>query len=253
MQRRVLAAAMVFLCASSVAASAQLMPLQDDPTWGPRIRVTPYAGYLPAVDRPESWVHNSGPGTQNTFVDVNYHLASGNAFGILGEVTMHGPWNAFAGVMYGSRGESQFDLVDSGEEFQINGSRFIFTRIGASLTLREKQSELTLRRLSASVFAAPFYMREMPRAELGFGGADVFSASNHFGLNLGVSGELPFAQDRMSLQLGVEDYATWFSSDALQRLPDAFFNDNSPGASTRVETNVAHQWLLRAGLSYRWR
>jgi hypothetical protein len=251
MQRRVLAAAMVFLCASSVAASAQLMPLQDDPTWGPRIRVTPYAGFLPAVERPESWVHNSG--SENTFLDVNYTLASGNAFGLLGEVTVHGPWSALVGGMYGSRGESEFQIVDTGEQFQINGSRFVFVRAGASYTLREKESELTLRRLSASVFAAPFYMREMPRSELGFSSAEVFDASNHFGLNLGVSGELPFAQDRMSLQVGVEDYATWFSSDALKRLPDAFFNDNSPGSSTRVETNVAHQWLLRAGLSYRWR
>lgn len=251
MQRRVLAAAIAFLCANTVAANAQLMPLQDDPSWGPRIRVTPFVGFLPSVERQETWIHNSA-GT-NTFVDANYKLASGTAIGVNGEVIMHGPWNGLAGLMYGSRGSSQFGIVSTGEEFQINGSRFLFARVGASYSLREKETELTLRRLSASVFAAPFYMREMPRAQVGFADANVFDPSSHFGLSLGVSGELPFAKDKMTLQIGVEDYATIWAKGALRRLPDSFFNDATPGASTKVETDISHQWMIRAGLSYRWR
>lgn len=251
MQRRVLAAAVLFLCANTAVAHAQLMPLQDDPTWGPRIRVTPFVGFLPSVERPESWVHNSN-GT-NTFVDVNYTLASGNAVGLTGEVVMKGPWNALVGVMYGSRGTSTFETLNDGAQFAINGSRFLFGRLGASYTLRDHETELTMRRLSATFFAAPFYMREMPRAEVGFASEDVFDTSNHFGLNLGVTGELPFARDRMALQIGVEDYATFFNSGALKRLPAAYFNDDTPGATTKVDTDVAHQWLLRAGLSYRWK
>jgi hypothetical protein len=251
MQRRVLAAAIALLCANTVAANAQLMPLQDDPSWGPRIRVTPFVGYLPSVTREETWIHNSA-GT-NTFVDTDYRLASGTAIGLNGEIALHGPWSAMAGVMYGSRGSSEFDVISTGEQFQINGSRFLFARAGASLVLREKETELTLRRLSASVFAAPFYMREMPRSQLGFANANVFDPSNHFGLSIGATGELPFAKDRMTLQVGVEDYATLWSEGALRRLPDSFFNDATAGASTRVETDVSHQRMIRAGLSYRWR
>lgn len=251
MQRRVLAAAIALLCANSVAARAQLMPLQDDPTWGPRIRVTPYVGYLPAVTRKETWIHNNASG--NTFVNTQYKLASGNAVGVVGEYGLKGPWSALAGVMFGSRSNSEFDLTSTGEQFQINGSRFLFVRAGGSFALREKESELTLRRLSASVFAAPFFMHEMPRAEVGFAAANVFNGSSHFGLNLGANGEIPFDKDRMTFNFGVEDYATHWSKGALSRLPTSFFNDNSTGATTTVTTDISHQWLMRAGLSYRWR
>jgi hypothetical protein len=251
MQRRVLAAAIALMCVIPAVAHAQLMPLQDDPTWGPRLRVTPYVGYLPAVTRHENWIHNSSG--QNTFVQVDYQLAGASAIGLLAENTIHGPWNALVGVMYASRGQSTFDVLSTGEEFNINGSRFFFAKAGVSLTLKEKQSELTLRRLSASLFAAPFVMHERPRAELGFEDSGVFDPSWHYGLNLGVSGELPFAQDRFSLQVALEDYATHWSSGALVNLPDFFFDDSTPGASTQVESKLSHSFLMRAGLSYRWR
>ncbi len=252
MQRRVLAAAIAFICVIPAVANAQLMPLQDDPSWGPRLRVTPFIGYLPSVTRNDTWIHSS-PGSDVAFTEVEYEVASGTALGVNGEVVLRGPWSALGTIMYGSRGESRFDLIDSGQEFEINGSRYIFTRAGISLALREKDSDLMLRRLSASVFAAPFYMREIPRSELGFENLDVFNASNHFGVSLGAAGELPFARDRMSLQIAVEDYATWWNGGALKRLPDSFINDQTPGASTRVETSVSHMWLMRAGVSYRWK
>lgn len=251
MQRRVLAAAIALICVNTAAAHAQTMPLADQPSWGPKFRVTPFAGYLPSVKRHETWIHNSN--STNTFIDTEYHLASGNSVGVTGEYSFNSPWSALVGLMYGSRGDSEFDLTSTGEQFSINGSRYLFARAGASLALTEKNTELTLRHLSASVFAAPFYMREMPRSQIGFENLAVFDPSHAFGLNLGVNGEYPFAKDKLSLQAGIEDYATWFSSDALSRLPDSFFNDATPGASTRVQTKVSNMWLLRAGLSYRWR
>jgi hypothetical protein len=245
----VLVAAIALICAVPSATNAQLMPLQDDPSWGPRLRITPFVGYLPSVTRHERWVHTDG--SETTDLRVDYNLNSATAIGLNGEVVMRGPWSALAGVMYASRGDSDFAL-SSGGEFEINGSRFLFARAGASYALREKETELTMRRLSASVTVAPFYMREMPRSE-GVENLEVFDPSNHFGLSVGIAGELPFARDRMSLQLGVEDYATWWSSGALRRLPDSFFSEGaSATASTRVDSDVSNVWLIRAGLSYRW-
>jgi hypothetical protein len=251
MQRRVLAAAIALICANSVAVNAQQMPLQDDPVtmYGSHIRLMPYVGYMPAVTRHETWIHNDG--TTNTRVLADYKIAAGNAVGVTAEMPMHGSFNYVAGVMYASRGESSFAFPSSGEEFGINGSRYLMARAGLSMTLHEKESELTSKRMGASLFATPFYMREMPRSESGFADADVFKASNHFGVTIGVNGELPFAQDRMSFQAGIEDNATWWSSKALSRLPDAFFNDPNTGATSNVETNVSHLWMLRAGLTYR--
>src|SRR4051812_28975573 len=118
MQRRVLAAAIAMLCVNTAVAGAQMMPLQDDPSWGPRIRITPFVGYLPASTRQEVWVHNDG--STNTIVDVNYKLATGTAFGVTAEKQLRGPWSALVAVIYGSRGDSQFDTPSTGENFQIN-------------------------------------------------------------------------------------------------------------------------------------
>ncbi len=251
MQRRVLAAAIALICANTIAVQAQQMPLQDDPvtTYGSSIRIIPYVGYMPSVTRHETWIHNDG--TTNTRVLADYKIAAGNAVGVMAEKPMHRSFNYVAGVMYGSRSESSFVLPQTGEEFGINGSRYLMARAGVSMTLHERESELTTRRMGASIVATPFYMREMPRSETGFADADVFKASNHFGVTVGVNGELPFNQDRMSFQVGIEDNATWWSSKALSRLPDAFFNDAATGGTSNVETSVSHLWMLRAGLTYR--
>jgi hypothetical protein len=237
-------------CVLPLAAHAQLLPLQDDPSWGPRLRVTPYVGYMPAITRNETWIHNNG--TMNTFLDVDYRLGEGFAAGVNGEVTVHGPWNALVGVMFATRDDNEFFITDSTQTFQINGSRYLFARAGASFRLKERESEMVFRRLSASVYAAPFYMREMPRAQTGFEDDAVFDASNHFGLSGGIAAELPFARDRLSVQVAVEDFATLWSSDALARLADSFFNDATVGSATRVDSDISSQWLVRAGLSFRW-
>jgi hypothetical protein len=252
MQRRVLVAAIALICAIPAAANAQLMPLQDDPSFGSRLRITPFLGYMPSVVRHETWVHSNDT-DETTFVDVDAHLGSGSAIGVNGEYALRGPWSALGTLMYGSRGDRSFDLVNTGSEFAINASRYIVARGGVSYTLKEKETELTMRRVSATVFGGPFYMREIPRSESGFEDLDVFGASNNFGLSVGAAGEIPFNKDRMSFQLGVEDYATWWNSGGLRRLPDSLIEDDTPGASTRVESSVSHMWVIRAGVSWRWR
>ena len=234
------------------AASAQLMPLQDDPAQHPRVRISPWLGWMPAVTRTEEWVNSDGAGT-NTFVDVDYTLDDGYAGGVNVEVQVHGPWNIFGGAVFATRGDSEFAMRDSTDAFEINGSRFIAVRAGLSYVLTQRESELVMRRLSGSVHAAPFYMREMPRAETGFDDSPVFRDAGHFGLSLGATGELPFATDRLALQLGVDDYITFWNDDALARLPAAFFDDAGTGTVSRVESDVSHQWVVRAGVSLRLR
>ena len=95
-------------------------------------------------------------------------------------------------------------------------------------------------------------MREMPRAEVDFEDSAVFRDSDHFGLSIGATGELPFATDRLALQLGVDDYITFWNGDALARLPAAFFDDAGTGTTSRSDADVSHQWVFRAGLSLRF-
>jgi hypothetical protein len=232
--------------------TAQMMPLQDDPAQHPRVRISPWIGWLPAVTRTEEWVNSDGGGA-NTFVDIDYTLDDGYAAGFNVEVRVHGPWNVFGGAIFATRGDSEFAMRDSADAFEINGSRFLALRAGASYVLNQRDSELALRRLSGSVHVAPFYMHEMPRAEVGFDDSAVFQDADHFGLSIGATGELPFATDRLALQLGVDDFITFWNDDALARLPAAFFDDAGTGAVSRVESDVSHQWVVRAGISVRMR
>ena len=229
-----------------------MMPLMDDPAQQPRMRISPWIGWLPAVTRTEEWVNSNGAGT-NTFVDIEYTLDDGYAVGFNVDVRVHGPWNAFGGAMFATRGDSEFAMRDSTDAFEINGSRFLALRAGASYVLSQRDSEMALRRLSGSVHVAPFYLREMPRAEIGFDDSAVFQGSDHFGLSVGATGELPFATDRLALQVGVDDFITFWNDDALARLPAAFFDDEATGTVSRVESDVSHQWLVRAGISIRLR
>ena len=248
---RVLAVVLALAGLLPCGGTAQLMPLQDDPAQRPRVRLSPYLAYLTSVTRGEEWVNSDGAGT-NTFVDVDYTLGDGYAGGIDVDIRVHGPWNVFGGAMYVSRGDSEFAMQDSTDGFEINGSRFVMLRAGASYTLQQRESELVVRRVSGTVHVAPFYMREMPRAEIGFEDSPVFQDSEHFGLSVGATGELPFATDRLALQLGIDDYITFWDDDALARLPASFFDDEGTGTTSRSEAGASHQFVIRAGISLRF-
>jgi hypothetical protein len=217
---------------------------------GARIRVTPFVGYLTGFTRSEDWNYQ-GPGGP-LFLQSRVRVAGGEAGGLIVEAPLRGSVGVSVAVGYSSRGNTRVDVVHNDDAFMIDGHNIIFGRFGAAYRMPEDVSGFVLRRLGASVHAGVVAMHERPRNQLG--PDDALDNATHFGVNLGVTGELPFAQDRLALQVGIEDNIMRWDNSALASLPYAYLN--YPGESpdqTTVSASVSHAWLLRVGLSVRVR
>jgi hypothetical protein len=251
MNRRVLAAAFVATLVLPGAGSSQMMTLQDDPTWTPRLRLTPFIGYFTAVQRTDEWFASNGTDTQQMQVAVE--VGGGPAVGMAAAMSLAGRWGVSAAAGYGMRDGMIFE-PESGTAFQVDGNnKLFFGRAGVNLWLIERESELTLRRLNASVFAGGVVMHERPSdAAIN----DLIGNATHYGVNIGFEGELPFASDRFAIQFGVENNTMWFDETQLGNLAFSFIDDGTgtfTRAQTTAETDLASAWLLRAGISIRLR
>lgn len=229
MARRLLAAAFAASFILPAAGSAQLMPLQDDPSWTPSFRVTPFIGYLTAADREERWMSGDDDGA------VILHTGGATAVGVNLEKRILGSWGVTAAAAYGPRGATTVEFIDEGGFFEIEGSDIMLARLGASFNLRDPESALAMRRLNASVFGGGVVMLERPRGEPT--GEQALDDATHIGVNVGVNGELPFASDRFAVQLGIENNFMWWGEQT----------------SVRTSSDASHTWLLRAGMSFRFR
>jgi len=250
MNRRSLIAAFAALLAFPSPASPQVMKLMDDPTWMPKIRITPFIGYLTAVDRTEEWAFSNA--TQQGSVLAEMQLAGGKAVGVNADVSLRGPFGVSAGLAFASRDESVFGVSSAGDVLRVDGNNVFSARLGGGLVLREGEGDLTLRRLNASVFAGGVVMHERPKNNLST--ADFVDAATSFGLNFGLSAELPFHEDRLALQLGAEDNVMWWSDNQSEMIAMQYFieKQNAP-RETAVSIGSSQTWLLRAGLSMRFR
>jgi len=251
MNRRVLAAAFVATVMLPGAGSSQMVNLQDDPSWTPRLRITPFVGYLTSTTRTDEWFARGG--SSDIDEEVQVEVGGGPAAGLAATFNLRGPWGITALAAYGQR-EALIFAPASGDAFELEGNNNIFFgRAGVNLWLIEEAGELTLRRLNASAFAGATIMHERPSDE--FVG-DLIGSGTHIGVNLGIEGEYPFASDRFSVQLAIEDNIMWWDETQAGNLAFAFIDDGS-GNFTRVQTTAvtasSHAWLIRAGVSIRLR
>lgn len=227
------------------AAAAQLQPLQEDIA-GPQFRITPFVGHLTAFERIEEWRYTGG--ADPSAVSVAHEVAGGTALGVNVDVPINARFGVTAAGAYAARDASILAL-NTGEMFQIDGNNVFLARLGAVLHLREDPSDFVLRRLAASVFAGAAVMHERPRNSLGT--ADFAANGTHFGANLGVNAEIPFAADRFALQLGIEDNMMWWRDTQVLSIASEYFG--SPAAETIVSADMTHSWLVRAGITMRLR
>jgi hypothetical protein len=209
----------------------------------PQFRVTPFFGYMTAVDRQEEWTYQNGTTVQRT---ADVRVDGGPTLGVQVEAPLIGVIALNAAAGYSHRGTTTFVVDESGDIIGINGANVFFVRAGPAYHMPTEQSEFVLRRLGASVFGGVVAMHERMRNtnDNGFMGS-----GTHLGINAGLNAELPFAEDRFAFQLGAESNFMFWNRNYLARLPDAY----EPGSQVTVTTRTSPTWLLRAGLSYRLR
>jgi hypothetical protein len=246
MHRRVLAAVFAAVAVLPAASFAQRPPLQAAPASG-GVRVTPFVGYLAGFTRNEEWLHESSDGI--AFLQAELRIAAGEAAGLVLELPLHAGFGFTTAAGYGSRGDTEVSVLRADDDFLVDGHTILLGRAGIYY-MPQQISELVVRRLAVSAFAGATVMRERPRHRLA--PDDAFRDATHYGLNLGFAAELPFAGDRLAVQLAVEDNLTWWDEPALANLPWVYLN--RPGESldqTRVTARRSHQLLLRAGIRIR--
>lgn len=222
--------------------------LTEEPLWGPRVRLTPFVGVAPTVSRTERWAVDFGGELSSGEYDVD--LGAGPAVGASVEVRIVERFALIGAGYYVPRGETREYSQTAGEFIVSEGSDFIMAKAALALRLRETMSEMQMRRLTATVFAGPAYVREMPSDQLGPIQGESLS---HWGANFGVDAEVPLGGGDIALQLGLEDFLTFWNSSEIASRNDALFADAGLDSTSSLETDVSNMFIFRVGLSFRFR
>jgi hypothetical protein len=250
MIRRVLTAAFAASLALPAGAAAQFGPGAFDPP-SASYRITPFLGYLTGFVRHEEWTVQDGSGGV-TAMDADVDIAGGPGAGIQFEAPVRGNFGATAALGVFGRGETLVTVIHSGDRRRVAGANVLLARLGVAYHMPTEESEFVLRRLGASAFAGGVVMHDRLRNT--HGDRDMLGDATHFGVNLGVNAELPFAADRYAVQLGIEDNIMFWRGTQLASLPHAYAGTpGTPRDHARVTAGTSHSWLFRAGLSIRIR
>ncbi len=248
MVRRVMMGALVAALLLPAAAGAQSVPTSSD-GWGPRLRLAPYGAWAVALTRSEDTFVTPATGAPY-FETHDVQLGDGPGFGVIADYRVAGRFSWHGGAALVFRGDTRHYVDQQPTTYwEQDGSNVLLVKLGLGIHLREPVSELQRRQLSASVFVAPTFLRDMPRTEIAFNG-ETLGASNAFGVNFGFDGEMPLTP-ALAVQFGLEDYLVWWDDDALARWADAFWTGPlGELATTEVSTGPSHNVLVRLGLRF---
>ncbi len=246
MKRAFSAATMAIVLLPGMGVAQSFLPDLGGSATGPRIRVTPFIGQAPSVSRLERWTFTSQGATTSTDIDVK--LGSGAAAGLALEVRAVDRLAIIGSAALISRGPTTEHSMSDGQLVTHVGSDFLLAKGALALRLREEVSELQVHSVTATLFAGPAFIREMPKADPSLD-APLLDPLTHWAVNFGANAEIPLGWNSLAIQAGVEDYYTLWNKTEFARRYDVIYQAN--GFS--VDADPSHMWLFRAGLSLRLR
>jgi hypothetical protein len=211
---------------------------------GAHVRISPHFVYVFGATRVEDRVIDAGGVVQPYRAD--FDLGAGYGAGLHLEVPITGPFALFAAGSWLRRESSrEFSELEGGTRVEA-GSNFASVRGGASVRLYQ-EPRLQLRHLSASIYAGPLFLRELPRTDPFRTAAQAVSL---VGTHAGVEAEWPFG-NRVALSAGLENNVVWWQDDELARRNDSVYASIGIETTTTVTTRPTPLWSLRAGFSIR--
>ncbi|MGQ0813246.1 MAG: hypothetical protein ACT4O1_02140 [Gemmatimonadota bacterium] len=239
-----------WVCAlATLAALPCVAQAQGDPGWGPVLRVTPWIGVSPGFTQEGFATVFTGGGVGGREYELEY--GSSISFGANAEYRFWQRFSAIGGVVWSSRGKG--DLLDFEDEiaYATDGATLWMVKAGLALRLREVRPDVQLRRLNASITAAPVFIHDVPKTNpLTPAGGD--EVADHWGLNLGAEAELPLTGGRLAFQVGFEDYIIIWDETNFNPRVAGYIRTQNADAAVAIEPDNSHLVMFRVGLSWRF-
>jgi hypothetical protein len=234
---------------AALAMLPQLATAQSGDVWGPHIRFTPFVALSPGFKQVgEAFLFNDGSLEVHDY-EVNF--ASGFGMGVATQLRFWNRFSLIGSATYSTRGDGEIIDFTDNTRYEIDGSDFYTVKAGLSLSMREVESDLQMRRLNATVYVAPALVHERPKTEM-FTPEQSAQVKTYPALNFGAEAEMPFANNKMAFVLGLEDYMIFWDQQAAGDRVEGYMQWQYPNATAEVEASRSQMWVLRAGLAFRF-
>ena len=225
-----------------------LAAAQDLDRTGPpaRVTVTPWVGYRVGYSQTGSVVSTRNDTTR--FESVDFEPEGAFAAGFDAAVRIRGPWSVIGGFAYTAPSDVFLTVISEDGEELFSGSQnaMYMAKAGVALNLHEQEPDYRIHRPTAAIFAMPALVFFDPVDEDLPG--DLDGRYSQLAVNFGFKGETPLWQPHILLQVGAEDYFTFWNEDRPARR--AVAGDDQ--LTTEFDFDPSHLLLLRVGLTYQF-
>lgn len=221
---------------------------QGDPGWGPVFTVTPFVGISPGIKQKGTALVTSG--TTTTAHGYRIDSSSSVPLGIALEGRF---WNRFSVIAEGAwAGRADAKLIDFEDEvvYSMDGSDYWLGKLALAMRLREADPSMQLRRLDASIFLGPAYIRDDPRVNSLTPALSSLTVSQ-WGLNMGANAEMPMSNKRLAFQLGLENFMVFWDNASYRYRVQGYVEQTNPSTSSVVlDAKKTNFWIMRGGLTF---
>ncbi|CAN5125526.1 hypothetical protein BH20GEM2_BH20GEM2_18160 [soil metagenome] len=244
--RRLLLAALFFL---PLPAAAQL-GLETLPR--ARVIVSPYFGARATHDTRVELGVNDG---SEAFASLTEERRDGTQLvGGQVEVRVFGPLGVVAALAHSPASDIDFVRFDPGlppdTSFGI-GPELWLGKLGISYRLPEPSRDTRRFRTAGYISVAPAFVREDPRDNVGVQ-PEFREPITNFAVNVSGDASISLGTPRLALQLGIEDYITFWNGEAHARQFERFFERIGDPADVSADYDTSHIIVPRIGISLRF-
>ncbi|HEU0016398.1 MAG TPA: hypothetical protein VFQ45_22150 [Longimicrobium sp.] len=216
-----------------------------------RFALTPFVGLRVPYASGEYFVI-TGDGSQ---VAVNEDRGGGAAFGLNAEARIRGPLSAVASIAYTASDQDVLNVTsnDVTESFFGDGPAVTMFKVGLAYRLPDPIPDERRFHPAAFVYAAPAVVW-MNYADIEGLDESVGHTARHFAINMGVDAVTRIGTRGLALQIGLEDYLTFWDQDVMRERDEVVFSDvlDDDTVVLEYDERSSNILLLRLGLSFRF-
>lgn len=207
--------------------------------------LTPFVGVRVPFSTGDEFLFRQG----ETVSQIRVTQEHGGSFGagLEGEYRFFGPWSLVGSVMYTPGGNDVARVREEGvedESLSRDGPDVLLSKLGVSFRLPEPNPDQRRFHPAGFIVVAPALVRLSPE-----GG----NATNHWGVNVGLQATAPVGRSRrLAFQLGIDDYVTFWDTDALAESDEAAWSAYyEEPVRIDYDYSASNLLVIRLGASFR--